>query len=294
MTINELSNSRLLDELQRRLSLSEQTINEQQSMLNQLKTLNKKLEQSEALKTHFISNIKNEINNPLASILALSQNILRKTGVLAPDVQKSLRLIYNEAHALEFQLSNIMAAAEIEAGQAAPQPVSVNTTHATQQVVASFSDPASRKRVTVEVIAEADIQFVTDIHFFKIIISNLVSNAIKFSREGAMVMVKLEHQIEKLSVIVTDTGIGIGNEDQPRIFDRFTQLDSGTVKRYLGHGLGLSVTKDLVALLDGTISVTSGAAGSSFEVTLPVRQSDDGVSGIFGMDDEITLFDKAF
>ena len=86
----------------------------------------------------FISNIKNEINNPLASILALSQNLMRKQNVLPGDVVKGLRLIYNEAHALDFQLDNIMTAAEIEAGHVAPQLVDTNVSHVIDHVLSSF------------------------------------------------------------------------------------------------------------------------------------------------------------
>jgi signal transduction histidine kinase len=262
-------------------------------MLLQMKELNKKLEQSEALKSHFISNIKNEINNPLASILALSQNILRKQNTLSPEVIKSLRLIYNEAHALDFQLDNIMTAAEIEAGQVAPQLVGANVSQIIEHVIHSFSNTVEKKGIKISLTGDEQIHFVTDRHCFKIIVANLLSNAIKFSRDNSLVQIHLTHDIDQLSLSIKDSGNGIHQKDLPKIFDRFTQLDSGTLKKYQGHGLGLSVIKALVELLDGSITVNTQDDGTTFQIHLPVRRSDDGMNSSLSDGTEV-LFDQSF
>src|SRR5690606_27460345 len=124
--MENLSNLQLLSELKKRLTDSENTIAEQRQLVHELSELNKKLEKSEEMKSQFLSNIKNEINNPLASILALSKNIIAKYTGLDPEAQKSLKHIYNEAHSLDFQLSNIILAAELEAGQSSPPPARLN------------------------------------------------------------------------------------------------------------------------------------------------------------------------
>jgi len=291
--MKNFTNHELLLELQHRLSLNEKTISEQNDTLLQMKELNQKLEQSEAMKSHFISNIKNEINNPLASILALSQNILRKPQGLTAEVVKSLRLIYNEAHALDFQLDNIMTAAEIEAGQTMPQWVDVNVSQVVEHVVHSFSTAIDKKQIKIEIIGDEHVHFVTDRHYFKVIAANLISNAIKFSSDRSVVRITLEHAVDHLVFSVQDAGTGIRENDLSRIFDRFTQLDSGTVKKFLGHGLGLSVIKDLIATLEGTITVTSSETGSLFTITLPVKVSDDGISTAFENGTEV-LFDQSF
>lgn len=291
--MKDISNQELLHEVQRRLALNEKTISEQQDTLLQMKELNRKLEQSEAMKGHFISNIKNEINNPLASILALSQNILRKPQGITPEVIKSLRLIYNEAHALDFQLDNIMTAAEIEAGQVTPQWVDANVSQIIDQVIHSFSTVIDKKNLTVKISGDEHVHFVTDRHYFKIVATNLISNAIKFSRDKGLVAITLEHAVDHLTFTVHDSGNGIRENDLSKIFDRFTQLDSGTIKKFHGHGLGLSVVKDLAELLDGSISVTSSDEGSVFTVILPVKLSDDGISTAFENGTEV-LFDQSF
>jgi signal transduction histidine kinase len=291
--MNTISNDALLSEVNRRLSLNEKTINEQQGMLLQMKELNRKLEQSEALKSHFISNIKNEINNPLAAILALSQNILRKSNALSPEVIKSLRLIYHEAHALDFQLDNIMMAAEIEAGQVAPQLVDANVSQIIEYLVGSFRSTIEKKTIHVNCLLDEQIHFVTDRHFFKVICANLISNAIKFSRDGGSISISLTHEIDHLTLIVKDEGTGIREQDVSRIFDRFIQLDSGTVKSYLGHGLGLSVTRALTELLDGSIDVSSGQDGATFSIHFPVKLSDAGITTAMEGGTEV-LFDQSF
>lgn len=291
--MNTISNEALLNEVNRRLSLNEKTINEQQGMLLQMKELNRKLEQSEALKSHFISNIKNEINNPLAAILALSQNILRKPGTLSPEVIKSLRLIYHEAHALDFQLDNIMMAAEIEAGQVTPQLVDANVSQIIGYVVSSFRSAIDKKIVQVKIHMDEQIHFVTDRHFFKIICANLISNAIKFTRDKGAIWINVTHEIDRLRLVVKDEGTGIREQDVTRIFDRFVQLDSGTVKSYLGHGLGLSVTRALAELLDGTIDITSSQDGATFSIHFPVKLSDVGITTALDDGTEV-LFDQSF
>ncbi|MCD9013936.1 sensor histidine kinase [Parachryseolinea silvisoli] len=292
--MKELSDEALLNEVRRRMSLSEKTILEQQDMLQEMQRLNARLEQSEAMKSHFISNIKNEINNPLASILALTQTIVDKQSSLPADVQRNLKLIYNEAYALDFQMTNIMTAAEIEAGQVTPQWVEVGVSQVLEQVIQSFETVREKKGVPVRVGGDTAVQFVTDGRYFRIILANLVSNAIKFSNGNDAVVISLRITDEQLVISITNAGSDIPQEDVARIFDRFTQLDTGTVKKYQGHGLGLSVIRSLVELLDGSIAVTTQIPGVTFTVRLPVKASEEGFRALLGGDGSEILFDEAF
>ncbi len=291
--MRNISNENLAQEVSRRLLLNEKTINAQQEMLQQLQDVNKKLEQAEMLKSHFISNIKNEINNPLASILALSKNLLRKNENLTPEAKKVIHLIYNEAHSLDFQLDNIMTAAEIEAGHITPQLVSVNVSQILEHVVQSFAHSIEKKSVQIEMVGRDQVQFVTDPHYFKVIVANLISNAIKFCKEHSTVVVVVSPSAKLLTLSVANTGCAIQKEDLKKIFDRFKQLDAGMIKKYQGHGLGLSITKDLVEFLDGEITVNTCEEGSTFSVSLPIRPGDGGVSAVFDDGSEL-LFDQSF
>jgi signal transduction histidine kinase len=119
-------------------------------------------------------------------------------------------------------------------------------------------------------IEEAHI-VVLDSEKFQIIISNLLSNAIEYSLDGGVV--EISYSVDgqgTLQISVQDHGVGIAPEDQQRIFDRFVQLETGTTRSHLGHGLGLSVAKALVDLLQGSISLVSSLGGGTrFTVTIP-------------------------
>lgn len=296
--MKDITNTELMKELEKRLLLSEATIHEQNEMLSKMRELNKKLEQSEAMKSHFLSNIKNEINNPLASILALSQNLLSKQNMEESTTIKALRLINNEAHVLDYQLANIFTAAEIEAGQINLQVVNTNISQVIQRVIDSFAVIIEKRKLIVvvsnsEESAGEDVHFVTDRNYFKIIITNLISNALKFSSEKGDIKIEINSAADDISIRVSDSGNGIKGEDFDKIFDRFTQLDFGTVKKYQGHGLGLSIVKSLVELLGGNVEVVSSDKGSTFTVSLPKRSVEDGISTA-SEDGTDILFDQTF
>ncbi|MGB3087773.1 MAG: ATP-binding protein, partial [Phycisphaerae bacterium] len=107
------------------------------------------------------------------------------------------------------------------------------------------------------------------------ILHNLLSNAIKFTEEGEVRLTVRPAEDERVAFIVSDTGPGITKEQQLRIFERFTQLDSSHTRQYRGTGLGLSIVKDLAGLLDGEVSVESEPGqGATFTVVLPVDSRD--------------------
>lgn len=291
--MNSLSNTDLLTELQRRLENNQATITEQQGLLTKLIDLNKRLEKSEEMKSHFLSNIKNEINNPLASIMALSKNMISKYKNLDPEVGKSLKLINNEANSLDFQLTNIMIAAELEAGQTFPQLVNININQVIENIILSFSTAIEKKKIEIKITGDGPVHFVTDFNFIKIIVCNLLSNAIKFSKEAGSIQIAIHHDVDQLGLVISDQGFGIQNKDLHKIFDRFTQLESGTQKRFGGHGLGLSVVKELVNLLDGDIKISSDAKGTIVSLTLPSQVQDRGLSAANDDSNEI-WFEQSF
>lgn len=291
--MENLSNLQLLSELKKRLTDSENTIAEQRQLVHELSELNKKLEKSEEMKSQFLSNIKNEINNPLASILALSKNIITKYTELDPEAQKSLKHIYNEAHSLDFQLSNIILAAELEAGQSSPQPARLNVHHVIETALAYFDSLVEKKKLNIRLTGDAQVHFLSDSHYLKAIIANLLSNAIKFGIEASTVEVHLEHTAEHLAFRISNQGKAIKNTELARIFDRFTQLESGTRKSFGGHGLGLSIVKELVDLLGGQLQIDSKEARTEVYITLPNKINDARFYDTDGENDEI-LFEQSF
>ena len=185
--MNNLSDKQLLKELKQRLD-DRKSIQEKLDALNfDYQTMSKRLKDSEALKSHFISNITNEIVNPFTSILGLSKAILSVEKQDWKKVVSMVALIHNEAFNLDFQLRNIFTAAKIEAGEIAPNISKVNIRSLAQSVIDSFSVVA--RKMGIDIVLDYDIEFgfgknfyyKTDSEKLKQVLSNLLNNAVKYS-----------------------------------------------------------------------------------------------------------------
>jgi signal transduction histidine kinase len=242
--------------------------------------VNRKLEESEALKSHFISNICNELVNPFTSILALTENILDVDKENWKKVFTMVALIHSEVFHLDFQLKNIFAAAKLEAGELSPETSTVDINSLINNVIESFKYDARHKNLKIEYYSEnknADtkIFFNTDSEKLNLVFSNLLSNAVKFSNTNGSITINSVRAFDKLIVEVKDYGIGISKENESVIFDRFKRIDSGINSINRGHGLGLSVNKAVLDILDGTISFTSKLnEGATFIVTIPESKAE--------------------
>ncbi len=260
---NLISDEQLLQELEKRFIENKKSLTQLQKITKQLKEVNKKLEESEALKTHFISNITNEIINPFAAILGLSRTILDAKKENWDKVISMVQLIHSEAFNLDFQLKNIFAAAKLEAGEWMPEIMNVDINMIIENTLHSFRFEAEKKNLAlnyeIEVSPgiEKSFYFLTDPEKLRVILNNLVNNAIKYSFPDNQILVKAWLENDLLCISVTDFGIGVSVENQQIIFDRFKRLDTGINSINRGHGLGLSVNKAVIDLLNGSIALTS-------------------------------------
>lgn len=292
----KITDKLLLEELRKRFEEKKAAINGLQEMTDELKGVNSKLQASEQLKSNFIANINNEIVNPFASVLGLSRNILDVKENDWDKVKYMAKLIFVEAHNLDFQLKNIFAAAQIEAGQVYPQLSLVDVSSLIQGVLEDFENDLASKRLNPVFISKAEesgksIRFKLDPEKLKLIFSNLISNAIKFSK-GADIKIVVKKVNKSLVVSVTDYGIGISDKNKEIIFDRFTRLDTGINSVNRGHGLGLSVVKAYIDLFDGDINIESKmGAGSTFTVTLPEPKSNEEIEGFSAEGNEVFFGD---
>ncbi|MGF1584727.1 MAG: sensor histidine kinase [Bacteroidales bacterium] len=276
-----LSDNELIGELTGRLKAYSKTLEDLKTLNSELKSVNKKLEDSEALKSHFISNITNEIVNPFASILGLSRNILTAKKEDWKTIISMVSLIHSEAFNLDFQFRNIFVAAKLEAGDLTPEILRVDINSLMEGVLESFRIEAKKKRVILSYEINYDskgdspLYFKTDPEKLRLIISNLISNAIKFSSAGQTIELNVTMRESKLVIRVKDHGTGISQEDQKIIFDRFRRLDTGINSLNRGHGLGLSVNKALLDMLEGNISIDSEQGkGAEFVISVPEPSSE--------------------
>jgi signal transduction histidine kinase len=293
---DKLTDEELLEELKSRFREKKESLDELQRLMDQLKDVNRKLAESEQLKSHFISNITNEIINPFTSILGLSRNIMSMKDKNWDKVLSMAKLIHSEAFSLDFQLKNIFAAAEIEAGETVPQVVNVDVSLLIKNVIEAFSFEAEKKEIKVTfndritVDKGSTFTFCTDPEKLQIMLSNLLDNAIKFSSAASKIEIKAWLKNDVLNISVRDHGIGISEENKKIIFDRFKRLDSGINSLNRGHGLGLSINKAFLDLLNGNIEVKSQLKrGSVFTIMIPESKSEDKIQD-FAADGSETFF----
>lgn len=298
MSLDQYNNKQLLEELEKRLNKSPDLEEEIKYLRQSLADVNERLTESEALKSHFISNIANEIVNPFTSVIALAENILEVDKENWKKVISMVSLIHSEVFNLDFQLKNIFAAAKIEAGEIIPDITLVDVNSLLNNLIKVFKYEARRKNLKIELslenkIADSPIYFKTDSEKLWLITANLLSNAIKFSYNDNKVTITSIRNEKVLKIIVTDFGQGISQANEKIIFDRFKQIDSGINSLNRGHGLGLSVNKAFLDLLGGKISHSSTLGkGTRFEVILPEAEAE--TSGISTDADEIFFKEQQF
>lgn len=286
------------DNIQKLQAQNIKYIEEIKTLEQSLVHVNKKLEEAESLKSHFISNICNEIVNPFTSVLALAENILEVDKESWKKVISMVALIHSEVFHLDFQLKNIFAAAKIEAGELTPEVTTVDVVNLLTNVIDVFKYDTRHKGLDVSLLVEnqnanTKIFFNTDSEKLNLIVSNLLSNAIKFSFKNGKILVKVTRAFNKLILEVQDFGSGISAENESVIFDRFKRIDTGINSLNRGHGLGLSINKAILEILEGTISFTSKLdEGSTFIVTLP--ESTQESSGISSDANELFFKEEKF
>lgn len=284
MDLKNASKEELIKEIERLSDINKNDKEEIIQLEKQLVNVNAKLEDADALKSHFISNICNELVNPFTSVLTLAGTILDVDKENWKKVISMIALIHSEVFHLDFQLKNIFAAAKLEAGELSPEISTVNVPSLVNNVIESFKYDTRHKGLSVEYSEDNKtdddkIYFNTDSEKLSLILSNLLSNAIKFSYLNSKVIIHVKRTSEELQIEVEDFGQGISRENELIIFDRFKRGDSGINSLNRGHGLGLSVNKAVLDILDGTISFKSKYnEGATFIVTIP--ESKEASSGI--------------
>jgi signal transduction histidine kinase len=283
----------LHNELRKEFEESKMAFNSLQELNVQLRELNRKLEESERMKSHFISNIRNEIVNPFASIIGLALHIQTCDVNQLDTIKRMASMIYSEAFSLDFQLKNIFAAAEIEAGEIKLSYMKVSLPEIILSVVESYASEAAKRSIKVEHLAvTASQEAISDPDKLKLIVSNLLNNCIKYSSDGSSVRITSAIADGVIAITVTDSGIGISEEDQPHIFDRFKRLNTDINTQNSGYGLGLTVTKAIVEALSGTISLSSNkGVGSTFKVEIPEAMLFGGMDD-FNADTNEIIFDN--
>lgn len=263
----------------------DRALHDLRAVQRKLLEMNEHMEQAEMCRSHFLSNIRNQVNSPISSLIGLSA-ILQ--GTRAPDageVRKIARVIQCEVLDLDFDMRNMLAAAEMEAGDAVLAARRIEVRPFLANCIESLAHKAEEKGVPVHVSAGFPEAVVQDPEKVSLIATNLLRNAVEYSRPGGEVWLSLEKDGENLRIVVRDEGEGMPPDAVPYVFDRFFQAAQGTARSHRGSGLGLSVVKAAVELMEGRISLESAAGrGTAVTVVLPETAVDAKGESRFGND----------
>lgn len=226
------------------------------------------------MKTRFLSNMSHEFRTPLSSILALSALLLdRSDGELTPEQDKQVRFVRKAAESLLELVNDLLDLAKIEAGKVDVRPVEFEIKTMFSALRGMLKPLLTSSSVNLLFEEPDDLPTLyTDEGKVSQILRNFISNALKFTERGEIrVTAAIDADGHNVTIAVSDTGIGIKPEDQTRIFEEFTQLESPIQRRVKGTGLGLPLCKKLALLLGGQVSVESQVGiGSVFTLAVPL------------------------
>lgn len=232
-------------------------------------------ESANRAKSEFLANMSHELRTPLNSIIGFSEVLMNgMTGPLLPEQKEFANTIYESGQHLLSLINDILDLSKVEAGKTEFEPSEFSVKDIVNISLVMFKERAFKHNIKVSVDIPDDIGTITaDARKIKQVLLNLLSNAIKFTPDGGEAGIKAARTGNEVRVTVWDTGIGIKEEDMPRLFRPFEQLEKSLTKKYSGTGLGLALCKKFIEMHNGRILAESELGkGSRFAFTIPTRE----------------------
>ena len=239
---------------------------------NQLKIQAEKLQELDKAKSRFFANISHEFRTPLTLIKGpieqLEQNFNEKLNM------ETVKMIRRNANRLLKMVNQLLDLSKIDEGSLKLAPTEGDVYKCLRAAAASFNSHAAQRNMDYRVeIPHTMLWASFDRDKLENIIYNLLGNSFKFTGDGSKISFFAEYTEYELQIKVSDAGKGIPTEKLPFIFDRFFRVDNSNTRDKGGSGIGLSLSKDLVELMDGTITVSSEVGkGTFFAVQLPIQE----------------------
>ena len=238
-----------------------------------LKDALKDAKKGNQIKTNFIQNISHEIRTPMNGILGYSE-LLKKEKISKPEQNLYIKTIINSGKDLVQIIDNMLELSDLETNNNTSQKELINIFNLFETTITTFKPKAKKKKIEL-IFDEKNINKEQNILIDKFrlnkILKNIIDNAIKYTHKG-FVMISYKTENSKIKIIITDTGIGIKENNKESIFDSFNKLETNVIQKISGLGLGLSVAKRNAIILGGEISfVSEEGKGSIFTIILPFQ-----------------------
>ncbi|MGI3900672.1 MAG: response regulator [Janthinobacterium lividum] len=232
-------------------------------------------EEANLAKSTFIANMSHELRTPLSAIIGYSEMMLEEVedGAEAAELAADMRKIESNARHLLGLINDVLDLSKVESGKMEVYAEQFDTSSMVNEVASAVQSLIAKKRNRLDVRLDPNLGAMdSDLTKIRQILLNLLSNAAKFTEGGIITLAAERRGGDRIVFSVSDTGVGMNEEQLGRLFQRFTQADSSTTRRFGGTGLGLSLTRAFADMLDGTVSVESEPGqGTTFTVSLPDR-----------------------
>jgi signal transduction histidine kinase len=242
----------------------------------ELERANIDLKKLDELRSTFLANMSHELRTPLNSIIGYTELLLdRIDGDITEEQENSLAKVHNNAKNLLNLINEILDMSRIESGRVELDVREIDVRDIIQTTVSSLEPMIHKKALLIDTDFDENLPLAyADPDRVRQVITNLLSNAIKFTSEGRIILsAKHSPRNKFVEICISDTGMGIREEDLGKLFDMFTPLDISAIRPHGGVGLGLSICKRLVEMQNGNIWVESKyGVGSKFYFTLPVKE----------------------
>lgn len=240
--------------------------------LNELKRLNVRLKHADHYKSIFLASMSHELRTPLNSIIGYTGIVLMgMTGELNNEQHKQLKKVKNNANHLLSLINDILDISKIEANKIELEIEEFKLMDVVKEVVEIISLKAEEKQIAVKNDINKNLILTTDKRRLKQVILNLASNSVKYSNSGTVRIYTDYLPENKFRLTVEDNGIGISEIDKAKLFQPFQQIDSTLARKTSGTGLGLYLSRKIISLLGGYISVNSELGkGSQFYFEMPI------------------------